>query len=202
MAEVKMEVQPGNSFKSREAKVQEKKEIKPVKLTGSASVRKRSSAEKLAKRFIEEDGRTIARKIVDNIIIPEIKNIIFYTVQTILFNGDRKPPNAPANHTAYSVYYRGGDDRQRNIPKVSNGFDFDEVEFSYRQDAEVILSAMDDIIEQYGRVYVSDFYDLAQISNNNYMLGKYGWKNLQSAQVVPTRKGTYVIQFPRAIPID
>jgi hypothetical protein len=65
----------------------------------------------------------------------------------------------------------------------------------------MVLQAMCDIVSsEYGIVSVGDLYDLANITNDNYTLNKYGWTNLRDAKVVPTRDG-YMIKLPRALPL-
>ena len=56
-------------------------------------------------------------------------------------------------------------------------------------------------MDKYGFVSVGDFYDLADVPNNNYTVEKYGWKDIRGAQVIRARDG-YVIKLPRAIPIN
>ena len=73
--------------------------------------------------------------------------------------------------------------------------------FDTRGDAEAVLDSMNDIISQYGMVSVSDFYDLANVANDNYTMNRYGWTNIAGATAVRVRDG-YILKLPRAIPLN
>ena len=60
---------------------------------------------------------------------------------------------------------------------------------------------MDDILDQYGTVSVSDLYELADVACPHYTANKYGWTSLKNAQVMRCRDG-YIIKLPRATVIN
>lgn len=60
---------------------------------------------------------------------------------------------------------------------------------------------MDDILDQYGIVSVSDLYEAADIDTNNYTLNKIGWTSIRSADIIRVRDG-WMIKFPKPAPID
>lgn len=57
------------------------------------------------------------------------------------------------------------------------------------------------MLDQFSIVSVGDLYDMADISTDNYTVNKYGWKDIQSANVVRVRDG-YIIKLPKPMPID
>ena len=59
---------------------------------------------------------------------------------------------------------------------------------------------MEEEIDQYGIISVSDLCELVGISGN-YTDNKYGWTSLRTADVVRTRDG-YILKLPKALPID
>lgn len=75
----------------------------------------------------------------------------------------------------------------------------DEVIFNTRAEAQQILDHMIDVINDYGYVLVADFYDLADI-NCTFICNKYGWNNLNTADITKTRNG-YCIKFPKPFPL-
>lgn len=68
-----------------------------------------------------------------------------------------------------------------------------------REEAEVVLKRMNEIIEAYGVVSVADLCDLVGVSCN-YMDNKYGWTNIRNAEPIGVRGG-YMLKLPKALPI-
>ena len=83
--------------------------------------------------------------------------------------------------------------------KIGICFDYDDITFATRGDAESVLMRMDELIDVYGSACVADFYDLAGVTGN-YTDNKYGWIDLQSATVIRMRDG-YIIKFPKVMPL-
>ena len=73
----------------------------------------------------------------------------------------------------------------------------DDIIFETREDAEHVLDAMTDIVKQYGVVSLADVYNIIGRTAITYAAGKYGWKSVDSGQVVRCRDG-YYIKLPRA----
>ena len=75
----------------------------------------------------------------------------------------------------------------------------DEILFDSRHDAENTITAMTEIIEQYGRATLMDFYDYCKVSKpydyNNY---HYGWDDLSDAKIMKKTSGDWFISFPKA----
>lgn len=84
---------------------------------------------------------------------------------------------------------------QRTRPVA--GFEFDDIIFDNRGDADLVLDQLESAIANYGMASVLDLYDLAGLTCQNYMADKYGWTDIQSARVARTRDG-YILQLPRA----
>lgn len=77
---------------------------------------------------------------------------------------------------------------------------FEDIVFDTRGDAEAVLEAMNDIINKYGIVSISDYCDLCSCLSDDYNTTKYGWSNVNTAMVVRCREG-YKHKLPRLIPI-
>lgn len=194
-----------NSHKSRE---QQQAAISPppkkeAVITGSASRKKKSEAKKLADIFIQEDVGNVRSYIWLDVLVPAIKkalsDIVKDGIDMILYGETRGHKNGPASRVNYRGYYAADDKRDR--PVARNNFDYDEIIFDARGDAEAVLDAMNDIIDQYGMASVSDLYDLANMDHPPYTMNKYGWTNIAGAKVMRVRDG-YVLKLPRAVPID
>ena len=70
--------------------------------------------------------------------------------------------------------------------------------------SDIVTTGIDMILYgEAGRtmVSVSDFYDLANVANDNYTMNRYGWTNIAGATAVRVRDG-YILKLPRAIPLN
>ena len=65
-----------------------------------------------------------------------------------------------------------------------------------REEAERVLSELDEHIDVYGYATISDYYELVDIEHN-YADHQYGWTGLSEAVVVPREHG-YVVKLPVA----
>ena len=206
-----MEQYPSNAHKPKEATATpistEKQIVKPV-VSGSASVKKKSGIKKFGEAFLAEDIHNVGIYIVSDVLIPAFKKAIYDVVTNgldmLLYKGEVHSKRTAGSKVNYGGMYRREDDRRDrpSQPRVSSGLDYDCIEFDTRGDAEAVLTAMEEIIEQFGKASVGDLYDLSDISTNNYAINKYGWCTLQSAYVDKTRYGKFYIKLPRALPLD
>ena len=76
-------------------------------------------------------------------------------------------------------------------------YNWQNVIFEYRTDAEDVLSRMTDLIKYYGRVSVADLYDLMGITSANDDCHR-GWYEIKSAYIQPVDKG-YNISLPEPV---
>lgn len=207
-----MEIQDYTPNSNKYKKEQEEKKKEEKKLTSvvsaGAKTKKKSEMAKLSDIFISEDIHNVKSYVFLDVLVPAIKkaisDIVTNGIDMILYGesgrSDRK--RSGASKVSYGSYYRSDRDRdRRESVRARSGFDFDDIVFDNRGDAESVLTAMEDVIDQYGVVSVGDLYDLADVSTNNYAINKYGWTDLRSAEVVRTRDG-YMIKLPRALPLN
>ena len=205
-----MEEYRSNSHKSRESDgepIAEKK-IGPV-ISGTAVTQKKTGFQRFADGLIATSMEDLGSFILGDVIIPAFKKAIMDVVTSgfdMLLYGKASSsrPGPSVSRVSYggSSYYNYSKSSEpvRATPS-SSVFDYDNIIFENRGDAEVVLTARDDIIDRYGVVSVGDLYDLADISTSNYTVNKYGWTNIRSAEVVRCREG-YMLKMPRAIPIN
>lgn len=189
-----------NSNKAKETEATARRKREKVVSAGT-STRKKSDVEKFAM-----DVSSVKSTVMTDIVIPTIKQLVSEMVKTsvdmLLFHEVRRDERRPtASKISYNSYY---EDRNRYAtPNLArSAYDYDDVVFQSKSDAESVLGAMEDIIDQFGIVSIADFYELSDISNPNFTTTKYGWTNLRTAEVVRLRGGGYAIKFPRATRID
>lgn len=198
-----MENYPSNSHKARE-EVAEKKVEKVV--LGKTSTKKKSGMRKLSDTFLSEDVSNVKSYIFSEVLLPAAKKLVSDIVTNgidMLLYGEIKNKKGNSSKVSYSRYYDDRRDRSRDYrsPVVRNNFDYDEIIFETRGDAEAVLDAMYDILNQYKVVSVAELYDLASITTHNYTCNNYGWIDLRGSSVVRVRDG-YILKLPRALAID
>lgn len=170
-------------------------------VSAETSTRKKSDVEKFAM-----DISSVKSTVISDIVIPSIKQLISEMVKTsidmLLFHEVRQDNRRPtASKISYNSYYE--DQRRYASPNTSRtAYDYDDVVFQTRGDAESVLGAMEEIVDQFDLVSIADFYELSDIPNPNFTATKYGWTNLRTAEVVRLRGGGYAIKFPKASRID
>ena len=198
-----MENYPSNSHKARE-EVAEKKVEKVV--SGKTSTKKKSGMRKLSDTFLSEDVSNVKSYIFSEVLLPAAKKLVSDIVTNgidMLLYGEIKNKKGNSSKVSYSRYYDDRRDRSRDYrsPVVRNNFDYDEIIFETRGDAEAVLDAMYDILNQYKVVSVAELYDLASITTHNYTCNNYGWIDLRGSSVVRVRDGD-ILKLPRALAID
>lgn len=70
-----------------------------------------------------------------------------------------------------------------------------DIMLSTRDDAENVLDALDDVIDEYGFASMNDLYDVVGLTGGTFRESKYGWNNLSSAGVRRIRGG-YTLSLP------
>lgn len=210
MAEVKKIPAKGQAKESKPAPVKREKVI-----SGTANVRKKSLVQKAIETFLPGDIRDVKSYAWNEILLPAFKRtvdeFISQGIHMMLYPGDTAPRGRRDNGVRasydYGRQYRSRDrdyDRDRYSPRNSwaDDFDLERVSFSNRVDAEMVLQSMENILRDYTFVRVSDFFDFAGISTENYQTGNFGWTSLREAEVRRNFNGDWYISFPRCMPID
>ena len=194
-----------NSHKSKEERIPERKVEKVV--SGVVKPKKKSDIQKFADIFISEDISNVKSYILLEVLVPAIKkaisDIVTNGIDMILYGGRTINKSSTASKVSYQRYYDRTDEQRRNYSTSSarNGFDYDELIFPTRGDAEAVLDAMNEIISQYGIVSIMDLYDLANVSTDNYQLNRYGWTDISGCKAIRVRDG-YILNLPRPLPIN
>lgn len=201
------EYQP-NSHKSKaEGELSEttNRERKVQKVVSGKVKTKTNEKRKLANIFISEDAVNVKSYVFMDVLVPAIKkaisDIVTDGIDMILYGGSHGSKHKSGNKISYRNYYDDKrDDRRDGGYRSRSRFDYDDLVFDSRGEAEAVREQMADIIETYGFVTVADMYDSADIPAP-YTSNKYGWTNIRTAETVRVRDG-YVLKLPKAMPID
>lgn len=192
-----------NSHKLKEMQQENLPEKKVEKVvSGPVRSKKKTGFKKIASVFIPEDVENVKTYILEEIIVPAVKDVILDTVRTYLGIDKKTGKASTASKISYGNCYANNRDTRldHNIARSRSGYDYDDVILDNRGEAEDVLSRMDELIATYGIVSVADFYDLVGITGN-YTDNKYGWTDIRTASVIRVRDG-YMIKLPKALPIN
>lgn len=204
---------PPNSFSSKEgySSLKERKPVKSEKrvekvVKGKVVKRKKSMGRRLSETFLEDDSSNVLDYILYDVLIPSAKetlsNVVTNGIEMLLFGearGNRTVRDRGKSRVSYQSYY----DRDDRKPKPRGRgrrtcHDFDDIIFDSRGEAEEVLSALVDLIDDYDQATVGDFYDLVGMSGT-YVDTKWGWDNLSPAYIERARGGGYLIRLPKTI---
>ena len=191
----------------KNAPAEEKRVTKVVK--GPVKTKK-NEARRFADIFISEDISNVKNYIFMDVLVPAIKKAVYDIVTNgidmFLYGGSgRTKNNSSSNKVSYRNYYERKDSngsgyRGSENVKPRNSFDYDDIIFDNRGEAEAVKQQMQDVIGRYGVVTVADLYDMADLTAP-YTSQKYGWMDVSGAEAIRVRDG-YMLKLPRAVPID
>ena len=199
-----MEDYKANSRKLREKQNenQSNKKIEKV-VSGTVTTKKKTGVSKFADVFMPEDINNVKSYILQDVLIPAAKKAISDVIDMLLYGeSGRNKKTSTASKISYRSYFDSSSNRRDpSSARIRNGFEYDELLFDTRGDAEAVLDGLDEALSKYGVVSVGDLYDLADVSTNNYMVNEYGWSDIRCAAVVRV-KDKYMLKLPKAKPID
>lgn len=199
-----------NSHKYKEQQKQEAVEEKRVQKIVKSPVKiKKNEVRKFTDLFISEDAANVKEYIFMDVLVPAIKKAIYDIVTNgvdmFLYGGTGK---GKGGASGTKVSYRNFYEQKNNTPsgyrgsentRNNNAFDYDDITFTNRGEAEAVKQNMQDTIARYGMVTVADLYDMVDLPTP-FTSQKYGWMDVSNAEVVRYR-GDYRLKLPRAVPI-
>lgn len=198
-----------NSHKYKEQQKNATPDEKRVQKVVKSPVKtKKNEVRKIADIFISEDISNVKNYIFMDVLVPAIKKAIYDIVTNgidmFLYGGTGKGKSSSSgSKVSYRNYYdqKNNNDYRRSEPaRAHNGFEYDDIVFNNRGEAEAVKEQMQAAIARYGFVTVADLYDMADLPAP-YTSQKYGWMDVSGAEAKRERDG-YILKLPRAVPID
>ena len=199
------------------------KETKPSRLRGKVH-QKKSIWKSVGDRFISEDAEYVGSSILDDILIPALRDLINDILHGAIdmtfgggnYRGGSYSRRRGRSHISYDRMYddrrssrrrydRDDDDDRRSssrrIPDCSE-FVFDPRDFDRPSDAkcaaEDLLDDMADRIEEYGQVDVAWFFDqIGEDINGRWNAEDWGWTNLSGVRVRGSNRNGWYIDLPK-----
>lgn len=200
MADYRSRFDNGND--PRDAVREAEKRVDKI-VNGTVTTKPKTAGNKLKSMFFADDLDNMKDYILEDLVIPTMKNTFLDIVSTILGNGgvtNRRPvPGAKVSYP-YRKHY---DDARRDPIEARHRdtYDYDDVIFDDRGDAERVLYCMEEVLATEDFVRVGDYYDFAE-QRGNYTNYNYGWSDLYGSRVVRTYDGRYTIKLPRPVPYN
>lgn len=181
---------------------------KKVQKVVSGAKTRANTGRKLTDIFISEDAVNVKSYIFMDVLVPAIKkaisDIVTDGIDMILYGGSggrRRDGGArSSNKVSYRSYYDSRDSRREESYSNVGRFDYDDIIYRSRGDAENVRIKMMDTIDRYGFVTVADMYEMSDLSSP-YTANKYGWTSVRTAEAVRVKDG-YILKLPKAMPID
>lgn len=201
----------GNTHKQREAEAAEREPVEKV-VEGEVVVRKKGFMQRFKSVFLGGDIRNAARYLGADVILPAIRNLMVDAttrgVERVVYGESvsqrRRPQPGYGSRISYSSYSSVPSRRDRaylpdqpprplarQIRAETN-----DVILASREDAEVVLERLSDIIDKYVTASVADLNKLIG-QPSSHVDQKWGWVDLRGTEIRQIRDG-YVLELPPA----
>lgn len=205
---------PSNSNKQKTEQKQQQSEVpEKRKAVVKATVRKKTGIARFVDSLISKDIKDMKTYLMDEVVKPTIRNtisdsiggvlnIVQDSINTALYgeNGARVNRKRSSNPSYMVPYDRISTRTNNRNSNVDDPFHLDDLVFTSRGDAELVLRDMQEDIRRFGSVTVLTLFDLAD-QDAPYTGRKYGWKNLNGVRVRSVHDG-YIIDLPRPVLLD
>lgn len=180
-------------------------------ITGEVIVKKRGLGRKFRDLIIAADFRSVVDYIFNEVFIPATKNtivdmstkgidrMIYGQPQRRRFGaGSAFPPSrisysTPVSRLPQPEQRRYGVAPPASLPAQTRARD--EFIVSSREDADLVIERMGDILERYEMVSIADLNDMLGWANTDHVDTKWGWTSIERVAVKSTREG-FIIDLP------
>lgn len=193
----------------------ERPKQEPILEEGRVTVKKQSAWKRARHKILAEDGTRLKDYVVNDVLVPTIKNAISDTVTNgidILLYGEAKHGRTGViggnKNTKYVSYSSINNAVSRPVNRpvqgsamgVRNSLALDDFIFQTRAEANDVLDRLGTIISDYGLVTVADLYDICNM-RCPYTYNNYVWRDLSTAGVTLVRDG-YLLNLPTPQTLD
>lgn len=184
-----------------------KEKVKPLVKKEDVVSTKKGFFTKIKESFISEDAKDIGDYIVNDVVIPGIKDTILSCIERAFgYSGRGYRRNERADtreRTSYSSYYRSSRserdrrrERDERREERRDELDYKNIVLKNREDAEEIADKMNYYIHEYDSVAVAMLFDLIDMPSK-YTDNNWGWTREGDIRVRRVRTG-WLIDVPEA----
>lgn len=197
-----------NSHKYRSGQTEppaEKKRAGKI-VTGPVKTKKKNEVRKIGDLIFAEDFETVKNHLVSEVLIPGAKKIFSELIKIgtdiLIYGESGRRDSSSGSKVSYRSYYDKSGERKTysGETRARNRFDYEDIIINSRGEAEEILDQMQELIDTYDVVRVTDLYDMLDITAP-YTGNRYGWKSINGAKPIRVDDG-YILKLPRVQPID
>jgi hypothetical protein len=207
----------GNTKKDREKSEKQaapKEKVEKV-IVGEVIQKERGPGRKFKEIFFGGDAKQAARFVASDVLLPALRNLVVDMVtkgaQSLVYGDSayrRRPPTvnygaryqvggpaAPSNPFTRVPELVGNQRFQPGTARVrQNRHEMNDVILGDKQEADLVIERLIDILEKYDVVSLADLNDLLGLETS-HIDNKWGWTYLANAQVRQIRQG-YLLELP------
>ena len=190
---------PGNSDRGQETQQTYQKRVTQSVVNGNVERKEHTTWDGIREFFGIAECNTF-RDYVS--ALSDMTNRVYGAIDTLLGNRKYQNSSVPGAKVQYTSYYNAPNQQPVQAQQKAQGpYGQEGLVFDNRQDAEIVLAKMCELLAIYRNVSVGDMFDLAGLSSpNQYVDFKYGWYDLAGVRVIPFGS-KYIINLPPAVPI-
>lgn len=219
MAEVRLDDIKPNSYKSKEIKQPSSApKAKPVVSKSAVVSTKKPLGQRFKDAFIAEDAADIKSWLVQDILIPGVKNTVIDMLSMLFFSktggGNRRSssysfyrPTYGYGGASYASYYNGQSRQQYNGSNNNQGYvshnakvNYRDIVLERRDDAERVVNEMRGRIAEFGSVSVAAMLDMMEITSD-FNDNNWGWTHPNSVGIRRVPNG-WLIDVAEAEPLE
>ena len=179
---------------------------------GKVVQRKPNMFKRVARGMVADDVTNVGDFVVAEVFLPALRNLMYDIVSQgthrVLFGTARGPRRGVGTGYGYAgpvtnlktAYNRVSNEAEqsRSMSREDQArHNFDELILDSHADAMEVLENLGARVQRYGSASVADLYDYLGVTGG-FTDQKYGWTNLENADVRQTRRG-FVFDLPRPI---
>lgn len=201
---------PANSNKAKEPKEPKPKKEKEKKIekviTGDVVERKRPFGSKIKDVFIGGEFKSAMMYIAAEVLLPAARNMIVDAttkgIERVVYGDDpRRRPSGSRNRVNYSHPMDRFSPISRNVgflpeqqARVTRRHDVNDLVLATREEAEIVVERLGDIIDRYESASVADLKDLVGLPTS-FVDNGWGWVSVNNITIRQTRDG-FVLNLP------
>lgn len=200
---------PGNS-NSTPAAGEPRKAERVV--TNEVKSRPKSIGKRMRDALIGGDSKSAFQYAISTVVIPHVKDLLSEAanelIQQLVF-GESRGRGSRTRTSGYTNYNRLSGPSRRTVsssPRQDRETitlrrrEEEELIFDSRVDAQNVLEAMNDFLEEYHLVSVADLKAMID-KTSTHTDHKWGWEDLQGSEIRMIRGG-YLLILPKTVPLD
>lgn len=193
-----------SSLREPEKVSSEREKLKPVVQNDRVVSTKKSLGKKFADTFLGENLKDVSRYVFMEKIIPGIKYAALDTLSMMFFGSvvDRDRRSRDYDRASYSSCYKGKTRSERERRRQDRDYDlhrrdvdYQNIVLKYRKDAEDVVDALYERIENAGNASVAELYDLIGMPSQ-YTDCNWGWDRKKDIGIKRVENGFLIDVAP------